>query len=226
MVTIRESEADLEQILGALVEGVLPQTGGYSLQVELFENGRKKRRDASRDSLRPGSLEIRIKLGGPLPRVLNPEMETPEMETSSGAIPSNQNPDGSEAKIPATIGTLLEQFADFIKSLQIAELRPGFNFVSLKWFRDVCLPAEGHRWSNSTAARDQVLRDAIKDSIVLTSKVPNPKSPSYPVTAIRLNRQHPQVAAVLGEQDSAALGFQPVDIRGEPLSETVLRDRR
>jgi len=61
---------------------------------------------------------------------------------------------------------------------------------------------------------------------VLTSKVPNPKSPSYPVTAIRLNRQHPQVAAVLGEQDSAALGFQPVDIRGEPLSETVLRDRR
>ena len=75
-------------------------------------------------------------------------------------------------------------------------------------------------------ARDQVLREAINDGIVLTSKVPNPKSPAFPVTAIRLNRQHPQVVTVLGEQETPAAGFQPVDIGGEPLSETVLRERR
>jgi hypothetical protein len=57
------------------------------------------------------------------------------------------------------------------------------------------------------------------------SKVPNPKSPQFPVTAIRLNRLLPEIQAILGEQ-VADSDFRPVDIRGEQLSATVLRERR
>jgi hypothetical protein len=69
MATIRESEQGMEQNLGILVETWLPQTAGFSLEVDIFEKGRKKRRDASSDSFRPGSSEIRIKFGGSLNQV-------------------------------------------------------------------------------------------------------------------------------------------------------------
>ena len=74
--------------------------------------------------------------------------------------------------------------------------------------------------------RDEVLRNAIRVRAVLTSKVPNPKAPLFPVTSIRLNRQQPEVVSLLGEPIGSGFSFQPVSIRGEALSETVLRERR
>ena len=38
--------------------------------------------------------------------------------------------------------------------------------------------------------------------------------------------KYPEVMAVLGETNVAASDFEPVSIRGEGLSETVLRERR
>ena len=218
MDTIAESEIGLELTLGDTLEAFLPQIAGYSIEVEIHESGRKKRRDASRDGWRPGSGEIRIKFGGaaPRPRSYKPDNESqPDRGSSAAGLEMGEANDGG-----------LGRLSDFIESLRSAEQRPGFSFVSLTWFRDLCLPAEGHGWSSSKTARDQVLRDAIGEGIVLTSKVPNPKAPAFPVTAIRLNRQHAQVIAVLVEQTAAASDFQPVDISGEPLSETVLRERR
>jgi hypothetical protein len=61
---------------------------------------------------------------------------------------------------------------------------------------------------------------------VLTSKVPNPKSPAFPVTAIRLNRSLPEVAEILGAPAPPPAEFSPIAIRGEELSQTVLRERR
>jgi hypothetical protein len=46
------------------------------------------------------------------------------------------------------------------------------------------------------------------------------------VTAIRLNRQMPEVNAMLGNGPGKPSAFRPVAIRGEPLSLTVLHDRR
>ncbi len=112
-----------------------------------------------------------------------------------------------------------------IRSLDRAEKRPGYPFVSLKWFRDQALPAEGWDWTGSDETRQNVLRIAIEKRLILTSKVPNPKSPQFPVTAIRLNRLMPEVAGVLGEK-SEDWDFHPVEIRGEPLSATILRERR
>lgn len=218
MVTIGNTEAELELPLGELLADVLPQTAGYSLEIEIYENGRKKRRDASRDSFRPGSSEIRIKFGG--------AKRTSQLKTSHRLDEDDLGASVAEAPTPVQRGSLGDKRIDIIKSLEMAEHLPGFEFVSLKWFRDSCLPAEPREWSSSSSERDQALRQAIKDGIVLTSKVPNPKDPAYPVTAIRLNRQNPEVVAVLGEPVIAVSGFQPVSIRGETLSDTVLRERR
>jgi hypothetical protein len=110
------------------------------------------------------------------------------------------------------------------KTLDRAEARPGWNFVPLKKFRDEILPAENPtlidpEWQNA-------LRSAIEKRFVLVGKVPNPKSPEFPVSTVRLNRLMPEVMALLGQASDSILDFHPVEIRGEPLSATILRERR
>jgi hypothetical protein len=115
---------------------------------------------------------------------------------------------------------------DLVRALDRAESRRGYTFVALKWFRDAALISEGFAWASVDSERQAVLRRAIDNRLVLTSKVPNPKSPQFPVTAIRLNRLMPEVKAILATPDDGLPDFQPVSIRGESLSSTVLRDRR
>ncbi len=88
--------------------------------------------------------------------------------------------------------------SDLIRALYRVESSPGFQFVALKWFRDVALPREGFGWAFAPEIRDRVLRDATATELVLTSKVDNPKSP-FPTTAIRVNRDHPRVREILAE---------------------------
>jgi len=47
-----------------------------------------------------------------------------------------------------------------------------------------------------------------------------------PVTTAGLDRSHSKEARILTAGDAAADGFAPIIIRGEPLSATVLRERR
>jgi hypothetical protein len=126
----------------------------------------------------------------------------------------------------STNSTKSDGMADLIRALDRAEARPGFNFVALKWFRDTALLSEGFAWAQVESARKSLLSEAIERRLILTNSVPNPKSPQFPVTAIRLNRLMPEVIAILGSGDSRVPDFQPVVIRGENLSTTVLRDRR
>ncbi len=114
---------------------------------------------------------------------------------------------------------------DLICSLDRAESKQGHHFVALKWFRDVALVAEEFDWSRTVGGRDALVRDAIDRGIVLTGKVPNPRKPEFPVTSIRLNRTAQEVQAALRTPYKDAT-FQPIAIRGETLSSTVLRDRR
>jgi len=118
------------------------------------------------------------------------------------------------------------RLTDLIRALDRAEGRPGYEFVSLKWFRDNALLHEGFAWAADEAARHDALREAIDRRWILTSKVANPRPPHFPVTAIRLNRQMPEVNATLGGRPGGLPAFRPVPIRGESLSATVLRDRR
>ncbi len=117
------------------------------------------------------------------------------------------------------------RMTEMLRALDNAEQRPGYGFVSLKWFRDSVLPAVTPSFADPEA-RQSILLEGIEKRLLLTNKVPNPKNPSFPVTAVRINREHPEMAALLGPGRSGDSGFSPVEIRGEPLSETILRERR
>ena len=61
MDTIRDVGTKLEQIIGAPVQAYLPQVGGYDVEVDIIENDRKKRSDATCESWNPEMGEIRIR---------------------------------------------------------------------------------------------------------------------------------------------------------------------
>jgi hypothetical protein len=115
--------------------------------------------------------------------------------------------------------------AELLKALDRAESTPGWNFVSLKKFRDEILPTENVLSIRSDVERQNILRSAIEKRLILTKPIPNPKSPQFPVTSVRVNRLMPEVQDVLG-QPRKSLGFKPIRIKGEPLSATILRERR
>lgn len=95
-------------------------------------------------------------------------------------------------------------------------------FVGLKWFRDRVLPESDHEFAGNPQRIRALLNSAIEQSLILTNQVPNPNEPSRPVTAIRVNRSHPQMQPAAAEGDR----FRPIPIRGGPIAETVLADRR
>jgi hypothetical protein len=213
-MTIEEVESRLEQGLAklrspeykpleSLLQPLIPR--GYRVRVSLVDkNGRKKRKNASADNWSPQLGEVRLNF---------------EPAAAEGDGP----PAESFAKNSDAMAS--EPIPDLIRSLDRVESRPGYQFVALKWFRDVALAGEGLEWAQSDSARQSVLRDAIEKRLILTSKVPNPKAPQFPVTAIRLNRLLPEIQAILGERVPES-DFRPVDIRGEKLSATILRERR
>jgi hypothetical protein len=208
-----KTNSDIEQKLARELEGILRAsgllTGGRAVEIHLHRGTRKKRRDAAFEpNWNPELDSIRISF--------SPMDEAKESEIAVGGS------DPSAATGP---------FSDLIRALDRAEKRPGYEFIALKWFRDTALPEESVPWAADAAMRHEMLREAIDLRWVLTSKIPNPRSPQFPVTAIRLNRQVPEVSAVLGKPAGlragvGAAGFRPVPIHGDLLSATVLRDRR
>ena len=86
-------------------------------------------------------------------------------------------------------------------------------------------PPSTSRRCPPNVAQQAVLRSAIEKRLIVVGKVPNPKSPQFPVTTIRVNRLLPEVRAILGGGGDADLEFHPVEIEGEPLSATVIRER-
>lgn len=216
-MTIEEVELRLEQGLSRSLESylhpLLPE--GYRPRVHLHEKtGRKKRKDARAESWSPDSGEVRIcferEACSPSPSSQEKPVDTP----ADTSVDSSSSP---------TMGTPI---SDLVRALDRAESRPGYDFIALKWFRDVFLPAQGFDWTKSDSSRQDVLRDAIEKRLILTSKVPNPKSPQFPVTAIRLNRLLADNQAILRAGQGSDSGFNPVEIRGENLSTTILRERR
>jgi hypothetical protein len=209
MVTNADVELELAQRIQEFLRelGLLPN--GYQCEIHLPRGNRKKRRDAEfKGNWDPDTDSIRI--------ALSPMEE--ETEPASGNITASSK--------TTSAGAAEDRLSDLLRALDRAEGRPGYEFVSLKWFRDTALVYEGFPWAADEFARQDVLREAIDRRWILTSKVANPRPPHFPVTAIRVNRQMPEVNAVFGGRSGNLPGFRPVPIRGESLSATVLRDRR
>ena len=98
---------------------------------------------------------------------------------------------------PRTIEGSGNPLLDFISALDHVEKDPHLHFVSLKWFRDTYLPKRGYDWANDPDLPRQMVHEAAEAEMILTSKVPNPKTPEFPVTTIQLNRSHPKVQRML-----------------------------
>ncbi len=114
---------------------------------------------------------------------------------------------------------------DLIRSMVRAEARPGMAFIALKWFRDSFLPDDRLPWTEFDDMRQDALRQAIESGLLLTYKVPNPKLPQFPVTAIKLDRSRPEVQSIINEPLPVPRGFTPIELRGEGFARGFLRDK-
>jgi hypothetical protein len=229
---IAEVEPQLAQKLDAPWKDILQELSfpipdtGYRLRVSLHNaKRRKKPSNAAAENWSPTSsdrAEIWFEPAPSQKKVLmtqSPRMveraPSPKMQEISNDAPAENTPIHPEA--------------DLLKALDRAESKPGWIFVSLKKFRDEILPSEPFApgsFQPTDVHWQSLLRAAIEKRFILVGKVPNPKSPQFPVTTIRLNRLLPEVRAILGSGgDDSDLGFRPVEIKGEPLSATVIRER-
>jgi hypothetical protein len=225
--SIQQVELHVSQSVQSSLKSALQQVGysipeGYRLRVALLDsNGRKKRSNAAAEKWSPQSGRLQFWLE-PLGQGTSLESlrEVNEMAASMDLDNKLAEAEGSSS--------LHDAEKALLKALDRAESTPGWSFVSLKKFRDEILPAEPQAPGAAKFDDTQwqsVLRSAIDKRLILTSKIANPKSPQFPVTSIRLNRLMPEVQQVLGNE-KADLDFHPIRIQGEPLSATILRERR
>lgn len=107
-----------------------------------------------------------------------------------------------------------------IRTLWAAEER--LSFVALSFLRDKLLPEAAGIPANAAVT---AIHEALKDGILLTDRIENPRNAKRPTTTVRLNRAHPAVRALVPEA-AAPEPFEPVDLRGASLSSTVMEDRR
>jgi hypothetical protein len=129
--------------------------------------------------------------------------------------------EAADVTVSGQAATALTPDRDLEEACQaLAEAEIGRSFVALKWFRDELLPARAYAWATTPEARHAVLTKAITGGWILTGKVTNPRAPQYPTTTVRVNRQRQSHFPGAG-----ARRFRPVPVQGEPLSQTILRDR-
>jgi len=228
-LTIPEAEEIVEEALSELAFSTDPGLSralrflsppGYQAIVELCgENGRSKRRNASANTWVPEEDEVRIYFE----RIDEDEegeddRPAPQLRVRA-ARPAAAYDDshGTEAE-----GALPPDIDDRIKELcaTLAEAeRGGHAFIALKWFRDSFLPRKAFSWNQNPESRQMILAEAILRGVVLTSKIPNPKTPAYPTTTIRLNRAEAGVP-------EEAQRFRPVAIHGDSLASSLMDDSR
>jgi len=219
---IKDVEADLVRKLSGHLKNVLRDLSyylpeHYQVQISMLSNGEKKQSNAEANNWSPesGQIEIRFEPVPQRSRDISRENEgVTERQPLTSPVPS---------------GYVHPALAELLGALNRAESRPGWNFVPLKKFRDEILPTEPHELCPSLRTdveQRHWLELAIENRLILTGKVPNPRSPQFPVTVIRLNRLMPEVKIALGQTEGLDLDFRPIEIRGEPLSTTILRERR
>jgi hypothetical protein len=226
--TIGELQAGIAEALEAIRAGVplppglenlkyLAPPRGFVPKVSFrrVRDQRKIREDASKEYWSPENAFLQIEFvhhaaGG----------------QRADAVPSNEDLEAARKPGPAPFSVGEVQLKDLVLALDRAESDPAFtHFVALKTFRDRYLPQQGYDWSAFPGNRHDVLRHAIEKGLVLKSSVHNPRAPEFPVTAIKLNRNLPEVRAIL-EGSRRPSPFTPVRVQGHPLSRTVLQDRR
>ncbi len=228
-VSIKQVEPQFAQELETPLRAALKQLGycvpeHFKLRVSLLRaNGRKQPSNAGAETWAPetGRMQFWLEYSAP-EKMVSPTGNSRQVAHLS-APKAIRAAVSQSTTAPSVIVHPAE--AELLRALDRAESTPGWSFVSLKKFRDEILPSENVPSIRSDVERQNVLRSAIDKRLILKKPVPNPKSPQFPVTSIRLNRLMPEVQEVLG-QVKKDLDFHPIHIKGEPLSATILRERR
>jgi hypothetical protein len=150
---------------------------GFAPVVQLEEEGRKKRANSAASNWDPEKGEIVIYFERTAAHHPVRPQQTVSQPTAArvpkAAVPSE----------PAE--ATAEELQQCSEALSQAEAE-GKPFIALKWFRDTALPSYSYPWTISPASRQRVLTKAIESGIVALDKVPNPKSPQFPTTTVRL----------------------------------------
>jgi hypothetical protein len=200
-----------------------PVPDNYRPRVSLLDaSGRKKRSNASAANWSPesGRIEIRFEATRPERKQEGAPETRSRIENTPTAPSKPRKPSDNVAPPEADLLKVL------VRALDRAESKPGWTFVPLKKFRDEILSSEDVPSMRTDIERQNVLRSAIEKRLILVGRVANPKAPEFPVTTIRVNRLMPEVQRILGQRENPDSDFHPVEIRGEPLSATILRERR
>lgn len=229
-INIEQVESSIAEELDKPLKAALKRHGypiheSFRLRLSLLNvDGRKKRSNAVAQAWAPEKSE-------PAQFWLEPFAAAEPVLASEVAARVETIPPAGEPSSKASADATGDIFnahpaeAELLRALDRAESTPGWSFVSLKKFRDEILPVENIPYLRSDVERQNALRYAIDKRLILRKPVPNPKSPQFPVTSIRLNRLMPEVQAVLGHPKKD-LDFHPIRIKGEPLSAVILRERR
>jgi hypothetical protein len=222
----RAGAQELDCPIRKFLQNFYPDPKDRRIIVSLFdESGRKKRCSASSENWSPEAGEIRIRFESAIshvPETLKTDREEADLRRQSPANERLAEPSPSRSEPQRDEILENEGLVQALISLDRAESTPGWNFVPLRKFRDEILSTD----IPSATERHSLLDTSIKRRLVLVGKVPNPKSPQFPVTTVRLNRLMPEVKAALGQSYDDEEDFHPVEIRGEPISETIIRERR
>lgn len=204
---------------------------GYRPVIQLEEDGRKKRSNASPDSWNPETGEVVIyferilpeltgSAGTPVTKASSPKPTieiAPVENTWVAGSGSPQRAPGLEPPQASSEGPPTEtEITQCCQALAEAE-KAGKLFIALKWFRDDLLPTTDFNWVKSPQRRHLILTAAIDSGKITTKKRQNPKAPDFPTTVVVLN-QEVQIPGVLPR-------FRPVPVHGEPASVTLMRDR-
>lgn len=210
--TIREAQELLSSELQELVKtGRLSFIPGNVRVKAVFHHTEPKLRKIRETAAFDGNFELEAEAPDAILLTFAPAKQKRYfIEGDEGAMTDILDVTGGEVAMTA-----------LIRALSRAQSRPT-GFVGLKWFRDNGMSVEP---ALAGVDRAELLRIAINRGIVRTGKVPNPKNPDFPVTSIWLENSAPEVQYVIATARKRA-SFNPVTVRGESLSETVVRARR
>ncbi len=201
---IRELQRAIEESLENLpLSGFRPKASVYHTAADGGKRRKKVLESADASSFDPETCELVIGFE-PIP-----DSESHERNPQDAPSVSADLPDSDLAT------------KHILESLRTAERI--CRFVGLKWFRDQYMPNLSDKpWARDREAIGAALTRAIEHGMILTYKVANPNLPFHLTTAIRLNHNYSDSAY---KSRSTRAGFEPIRISGEPLSDTVIRDR-
>jgi hypothetical protein len=183
--------APMNNTITSALNFLIPE--GFAPVVQLEEEGRKKRSNSAAANWDPERGEIVIYFERTSAAAVHTPQASHPVHQTFGA-PRAAKPQAPAEPAEATA----EELRQCCEALASAE-SGGKPFVSLKWFRDTALPSYSYPWTISPASRQRVLTKAIESGAVSLDRVPNPKSPQFPTTTVKLNRQSEVVDDVLHE---------------------------